>query len=284
VSYAATTIVAARDMTVDLRRIHLAEPLETTVETTDHQLILFLPPTSSTGLLRCQRSGHGRFTPAMPLRFRPAGVSYDLRGMQGDAMVLRQRFSNTCLSDVIGEDFAWDSPRIGRCLDLSRSRLMPLLMKLRGELASPGLGSNAMVEAIATMAMIELVRFAKTGEDEREFGGTLDPRVQSRLRERIEANELPPPSVHELAQLCGMSERNLLRLFRATNGETVSASIRRSQLTRARHLLTTNDEPLKKIAFRVGFSQPSAFIAAFRRASGETPDQFRRRLGSGLNS
>jgi AraC family transcriptional regulator len=277
---AVTTIEAARDMTVELRQIHLAEPLETIVETTDHHLILFLPPTASTGLLRCQRGGHRRFSPAMPLRFRPAGVPYELRGMQGSALLLRQRFSNAHLSAVIGEEFAWDVLRIGRCLDLSKSRLLPLLMKLRVELTSPGLGYRAMVEAIATMAMIELVRFARSSEGEREYGGTLHPHMQNRLRERIEAHELPSPSVQDLAQLCGMSERNLLRLFRATNGESVSASIQRSQLARARHLLTTNDEPLKKIAFCLGFSRPSAFIAAFRRACGETPDQFRRRLGS----
>jgi AraC-like DNA-binding protein len=43
----------------------------------------------------------------------------------------------------------------------------------------------------------------------------------------------------------------------------------------ARHWLTAGDQPIERIAERLGYRQPSNFIRAFRKQFGITPKQFR---------
>ena len=73
------------------------------------------------------------------------------------------------------------------------------------------------------------------------------------IRERVEAEDRAPPSVAELARLCGIGERHLLRLFRAATGETVSGFVRKALTERARRMLSQTDLPTKEIAYRLGF-------------------------------
>ena len=92
-------------------------------------------------------------------------------------------------------------------------------------------------------------------------------------REHIVATKGAPESV---ARLCGMSERNLLRLFKQTTGESVAAFVRNIRCDRAREMLAQTELPLKEIAYRLGFASHSSFTAAFRRETGINPTDFRR--------
>jgi AraC family transcriptional regulator len=262
---------------LEVRDVCVPAPLDTMVRTDRNHLILFLSPPALPGELRCPDSGDAAFRPAMPMRFRPAGVPYQLRGMAGRSRLFRYAFDDDRLSAALDMPVRWTTAEIARGLDLSASRLAPLVMRIADEILHPAIGSAALIDAMGTMVLVELVRHLRgdAAVAVREDG--LSPRLLSRLRERVEDGSVPPPAVRELAQLCGISERTLLRLFRAATGETVSAYLQRIQTGRARQLLT-GDLPLKEIAFRLGFAQPSGFIAAFRRTAGETPDRFRRRL------
>ncbi|MNI95610.1 HTH-type transcriptional regulator GadW [compost metagenome] len=51
--------------------------------------------------------------------------------------------------------------------------------------------------------------------------------------------------------------------------------IRSDSLELARHWLTAGDQPIERIAERLGYRQPSNFIRAFRKQFGITPKQFR---------
>jgi AraC-like DNA-binding protein len=50
---------------------------------------------------------------------------------------------------------------------------------------------------------------------------------------------------------------------------------RSDSLEMARHWLTAGDQPIERIAERLGYRQPSNFIRAFRKQFGITPKQFR---------
>ncbi|WP_230853189.1 helix-turn-helix domain-containing protein [Pseudomonas fluorescens] len=50
---------------------------------------------------------------------------------------------------------------------------------------------------------------------------------------------------------------------------------RSDSLELARHWLTAGDQPIERIAERLGYRQPSNFIRAFRKQFGITPKQFR---------
>jgi AraC family transcriptional regulator len=49
------------------------------------------------------------------------------------------------------------------------------------------------------------------------------------------------------------------------------------RLDNAKRLLAT-DQSVKAIAYSLGFASPSSFCFAFRRATGETPRQFRQHV------
>jgi len=269
----------APGMSVALSEFHIATPVTTSIQTEYNEIALFIPPVRLAGALRCPQLGLDKFRPAQPLRFRPADVTYELQDLCGKARLLRFSFSNQRLHAAIDGDMVWDAPAVERALDLSGSRLSPLIMKMLDELTSPGIGSAAMLEAIATVVIVELIRHVRDANpDSGRQGGRLSRAQLARIRQRTEEDDCPSPSVTELARLCDISERNLLRLFKTSTGETVSGYIRRVQISRARRYLTTTDIPLKQLAALLGYSRSSAFIAAYRRTTAETPDQFRKRL------
>jgi AraC family transcriptional regulator len=86
------------------------------------------------------------------------------------------------------------------------------------------------------------------------------------------------PGVAELAGLCGISTRHFFRMFRATNGVTLSDHAAAKRIDRARALLATPRPAIKEIAWHCGFETAAAFSAAFRRAVGVTPKEYRRTI------
>jgi AraC-like DNA-binding protein len=78
----------------------------------------------------------------------------------------------------------------------------------------------------------------------------------------------------------GMSERSLRRKFVAATGITWRAYVLQSRLLRAMALLTEPGRTVLSVATAVGFDSVSAFTRAFRRLTGETPTDYRKRVTS----
>lgn len=172
----------------------------------------------------------------------------------------------------------WTPQWLEASLDVQDANIHGLLLRLAEELRHPGFASRLLVELIAVQLAIELSRHCAAISDGAVTGG-LSPsrlrRIEERLREVREA-----PTLADLARLCGLSVRQLTRGFRNSRGCSIGEYVARSRAEHARRLLAT-DQTVKAIAYSLGFSTPSAFAYAFRRATGETPRQFRQR-SSGL--
>ena len=80
----------------------------------------------------------------------------------------------------------------------------------------------------------------------------------------------------ELARRCGLSVSQLNRRFVRAFGETPRRYAERRRGEVARQLLTSTAQPVKQIAFSLGFLQPSHFAAWFRRLTGLYPAAYRR--------
>jgi AraC-like DNA-binding protein len=74
----------------------------------------------------------------------------------------------------------------------------------------------------------------------------------------------------ELARAVGSSPRTLLRLFLAETGLTFSQWRTHARLQAAVAALA-DGSPVARVAEQVGYATPSAFTAAFRRVTGQTP-------------
>lgn len=85
-----------------------------------------------------------------------------------------------------------------------------------------------------------------------------------------------PPMMSEVAELVGLSVRQLERLFKVTIGRSPSKAMRDFQMAKARLYIEQTDGSLLEIALMSGFSCPSHFSAAFKQAFGMTPSAYRR--------
>jgi transcriptional regulator GlxA family with amidase domain len=90
----------------------------------------------------------------------------------------------------------------------------------------------------------------------------------ARLPERI--------GVDELARRAHLSPRQFSRRFRAATGASPGAWLLRRRLDAALPLLESSNEPVERVAARVGFPTPAAFRRHFARAHGVPPSVWRR--------
>ncbi|RXK55322.1 helix-turn-helix domain-containing protein [Oleiharenicola lentus] len=84
-------------------------------------------------------------------------------------------------------------------------------------------------------------------------------------------------SVEEVVTHTAASRSQLEKKFRRFIGRSPQAEIRRVQLARAKELLTETDLPLKSIAGLTGFEHIEYLSVVFKRMTGESPGQYRKR-------
>ncbi|MDB5973117.1 MAG: AraC family transcriptional regulator [Hydrocarboniphaga sp.] len=162
-------------------------------------------------------------------------------------------------------------------LDIRDANVRYLMLRLADEVQNPGFASQILVESIAAQMGVDLLRYG-AALPERPIQGSLAPWQLRRIEERL-AEVRESPSLLELAQLCGISVRQLTRSFRAARGCSVGAYVAGRQITHAMRLLAA-DESVASIATTLGFSSSSNFCSAFRRAAGITPGQYRHSLST----
>lgn len=102
---------------------------------------------------------------------------------------------------------------------------------------------------------------------------------EQRLRavaDSLIADPADPRTLDDWARSAGASARTLARLFEAETGLTFGDWRRQLRLHAALTMLAAG-EPVTSVALAVGYESPSAFIAMFRAAMGETPGAFAKR-------
>lgn len=82
------------------------------------------------------------------------------------------------------------------------------------------------------------------------------------------------PKLEDIALRLGCSERSLRRKLHE-EGFRYSSLLDQVRYDRATYMLSHSKEPVKVIAYRLGYSEPSSFVHAFKRWSGISPIQFR---------
>ncbi|MEO8699736.1 MAG: helix-turn-helix domain-containing protein [Kofleriaceae bacterium] len=101
-----------------------------------------------------------------------------------------------------------------------------------------------------------------------------------RLRAWLDHTELEYATTELAAAALAITERTLQRrLAEAVTGFGVELA--RAQVARAKRLMLETDRKLSDIALEVGCATPSVFSELFRRLTGETASEWRRRHGPG---
>jgi len=246
-------------------------------EATDaHSALMVLSPNQPRTVARYQGQGAGRdFQRVGKLSFAPAGVPLQWQTEGGSVEVLSCAFENRLFREVTALADLSDI-ELAASLDVRSGEIRQLLDRMAAEVRSPGFASEVLLEAAGMQMLVELARyFGKVRSDGRTMlSGTVP---LSRLTDYLQALDGATPSLTALAEICGISRGHLIRSFKRQTGMTVHAYVEKVRMDRARTMLVAGGEPLKQIAYRLGFASPSHFSNAFRRHTSETPGAYRRR-------
>jgi len=144
----------------------------------------------------------------------------------------------------------------------------PLLAELIGYLGQPGLDTGRRARAEALLADL-LTPVPVTTIQVRLPSAPTARRVANALR----ADPADRRTLREWGREVGASERTLARAFSAEAGVPFGRWRTLLRLRAALSMLAAG-EPVSRVAGRVGYDTPSAFVAAFRRETGQTPGSF----------
>jgi AraC-like DNA-binding protein len=103
-----------------------------------------------------------------------------------------------------------------------------------------------------------------------------DDRLPERVLDLLKySTELGEIEAEQVARRLGMSARSLQRRLRE-RGVCLSQLVEEARKSIACTALAHPDDPIKDVAARLGFSEPSSFHRAFKRWTGTTPAEYRR--------
>jgi AraC family transcriptional regulator len=107
--------------------------------------------------------------------------------------------------------------------------------------------------------------------------GGLSPKVLLRAIERLRSESDADVSLAALASDAGLSRFHFCRAFKESTGLSPHAWLRQHRLEQAMNMLRDTDASIVSIAVALGYASQTAFAAAFKRVTGETPSDWRRR-------
>jgi len=193
------------------------------------------------------------------------------------------RFDENRFRELTGLGPGSSGEELAACVDIRAPAVLDLLERLSIELPRPGVARDTVIAGLGLMLLGELARyFATVRGGDAPHVGNLAPWQVRRIDERLADRTRQPPDVSELAELCGVGRRHLMRAFKATTGRTVMDHVERSLFTRAAWMLAETAMPLKAIAAELGYDHQGSFATAFRRRFGETPSHYRTRRRNGV--
>jgi len=108
--------------------------------------------------------------------------------------------------------------------------------------------------------------------------GGLSPKVLLRVIERLRSDNDADVSIDALASDAGLSRFHFCRAFKESTGLSPHAWLRQYRLEQAMNMLRNTDASIVSVAAELGYASQTAFAAAFRRLTGETPSDWRRRV------
>lgn len=154
------------------------------------------------------------------------------------------------------------------------------LRQVAAELLSPGFASTTNLEITLLFVVSQIVRGLHHGQAQPARGsGKLNAKQLDVLRSLLIESAEGTTDLAQLAQTCGMSARQLAETYRRTTGTTLRSFVANARIERAKLLLLNPQMLVKQVAFDSGFQTASAFVAAFRSATGATPLEYRARCG-----
>ena len=197
----------------------------------------------------------------------------------GKAITVSLPHKMTACSVLFDTGFVPAPPRT-----LSVFEMSPLAKELILECRSWGAGSGALNDYARQMfATLAQVAWRLSTKPSPTFMPVGRSKAVIQAIELTEAKLADAPQFDDIARTVAATPRSLARKFSDELGMTWSQALRRLRIIKAIEELAQSDAPATKVAFRVGYNSLSAFNAAFRDLTGQTPTQYRDSFHNGAH-
>lgn len=162
--------------------------------------------------------------------------------------------------------------------DTEGGNWLPISLNLMlTEVAEPKPGSRVMISRLLDLLFIHGLR-AWAADGRQANAGWLTAAMDSGIGPVLTAIHQAPErnwTVDELAAIATLSRSAFAARFSQLVGVSPGGYVLRQRLDRAADLLLSSNEPVGRIAARVGYASEAAFSRAFARAYGDSPRNWR---------
>lgn len=146
------------------------------------------------------------------------------------------------------------------------------LLELYAEQESRPAGSEAAIDALFRLFMIDLCRMAAHEEPQRHL--VVDARV-ARVLDYLNRHYTESVPLDRLVSLSGLRKSNLCSVFKRHVGVTIGRYLAQRRLSAAMQMLRAGHDKILTISEACGFSDVSRFNHVFRESIGMTPSEYR---------
>lgn len=242
--------------------------------------LVYLPGEDGAGALGCfgEPRSHRSFSRFGQAVVVPAGVPLHVRspGFRSREMVI-VRFDEAHFDALTGIGRRSAADELAACVDVRAGAVAAAMDRLAIELARPGVARETIVAGLGLVVLGELARHFEGVREAAGRKGALAEWQVRRITARLADGERVPPDLAELAALCGIGRRHLMRAWKAATGTTVMERVEQAMFARALRMLEEDGLPLKTVAGACGFTNQGAFGTAFRRRFAMSPREWRTR-------
>ena len=215
----------------------------------------------------------------------PSGVAHAFRfteGAEGYVLTIEETTLARAPAGLAHPAALIDAPAL---IDLAAApdkaqRLATLFEQIAFEFHEGGAATGAVLQWLTSAALAIALR-ANEDLTRQTEGGARDVAAFHRFRALVEthlADHWPTPLY---AQALGMSESRLNRTCRAAAGKSALEVVQDRLTLEARRRLIHVAGPVSSLAYELGFEDPAYFWRFFKRRTGMTPREFRRRHEGG---
>lgn len=222
-------------------------------------------------------TSHRSFMPFGTASLVPAHMSLHVRSPAFSAREMYiLRFDEMRFDDLTGVGMTSSPAELSSCFDINAQDVLEAMERLAREFANPGFAHETIVTGLGQQILGELARhFEGLRQQDGRRNGMLAPWQVARIEERLKVADQLPPDIDELASICGIGRRHLMRAYKITTGSTVMKRVDQTVFQRAMTLLANESLSVKFVAGTLGFDCQSSFSTAFRRRFGQTPSEWR---------
>lgn len=155
--------------------------------------------------------------------------------------------------------------------------LWETILKMKTMLTTSNDEDHRYFEALGLVLAHEVMRRPHQASPNRPFArGGLAPWQQRAVIAYIDEHLTEPITLATLAGVVRLSPHYFCRAFKQSLGMPPHRYHANRRIERSKEMLLKRDESITQIGLSLGFSEPSAFSAAFRRATGTTPRDYQR--------